>query len=236
MDVTTLTYEQRFALLYGILLGDGCLSRYTTCDGRERKMLIVTGSYRDDVEFFDNILVPLFCSFTGTSPTVKLRFKYGAREIVVSNKELFSKIESLGFNSGKKKDIPIPSIFDGDLMRFVLAGLFATDGCLTIVNNSGKYPRMFFTAALPTAFAKIVEYLNNNGISASCYTRKFIKIHEKAFRKTKIHYVISSNGPKNAEKFRNLMGFINPKHEARYQIYLKNKMAMERIELSTPAL
>ncbi len=142
----------------------------------------------------------------------------------------------MGFTVGKKKDIPIPSIFDEDLMRFVLAGLFATDGCLTIVNNSGKYPRMFFTAALPTAFGKITDYLNNNGISASCYTRKFIKIHEKAFRKTKTHYVISSNGPRNAEKFRELIGFINPKYEARYQYYLNNKMAVGRIELPTPTL
>ena len=236
MNVASLNYEQRFALLYGVLLGDGCLSRYKTKDGRERKMLIVTGSYDDDAEFFDSIVAPLFCSFTDTLPKIKLRHKYGAREIAVSNKELFAKIESVRFNAGKKKDIPIPSIFNDNLINFVLAGLFATDGCLTIVNNNGtKYPRMFFTAALPTAFYKITEYLNNNEISASCYTRKFIKIHEKAFKKTKTHYVISSNGPKNAGKFRELIGFINPKHEARYQNYLLSKMAPGRIELPTSA-
>ncbi|MBS3083701.1 LAGLIDADG family homing endonuclease [Candidatus Pacearchaeota archaeon] len=200
-------------------------------------MIVVTGSYYDDAEFFDEVLVPLFCSFTGTSPTVKLRQKYGARDIFVSNKELFAKIESLGFNSGKKKDILIPSIFDGDLMRFVLAGLFATDGCLTIVNNNGtKYPRMFFTACLPTAFSKVSEYLNNKGISANCYTQKRVKVHEKSFRKTKDSYVISSNGSKNTEEFRNLIGFINPKHESRYQSYLRSKMALGRIELPTSCL
>ena len=119
MDVNSLTYEQRFALLYGILLGDGCISRYKTKDGRERKIIVVTCSYRDDAEFFDKIVAPLFCSFTGHLPKVKLRPKYGARDIFVSNKELFAKIESLGFTVGKKKDIPIPSLFGEDLIKFV---------------------------------------------------------------------------------------------------------------------
>ena len=233
--LSSLNREQKFALLYGVLLGDGCLSRHTASEGRERRLLIVTGSYYDDTAFFDDILVPLFCSFTGNSPTVKLRPKYGAREIVVSNKELFTKIESLGFNSGKKKDIIIPSIFDETLMPFVISGLFATDGSFTIVNNNGtKYPRLFFTACLPSAFYKISDYLVKNGISASCYTAKRQNFNG-CYRQVKTKYVISSNGRKNTERFRELIGFINPKHEYRYQNYLKY-MALGRIELPTPCL
>ncbi|MEK6909430.1 MAG: hypothetical protein AABX23_05275 [Nanoarchaeota archaeon] len=86
MDVAFLSYEQRFALLYGILLGDGCLSRYFS-NNRKRCVIVVTGSYYDDVDFFDKIVAPLFCSFTGNFSKVKLRPKKGARDIVVSNKE-----------------------------------------------------------------------------------------------------------------------------------------------------
>ena len=233
--ISSLSFDQKFALFYGILLGDGCLSRYDS-NGKERRILCITGSYKDDAEFFDNILIPLIYSFTGRYPTVKLRPKWGAREIAFKNKDLFLKIESLGFNSGKKKDIPIPSIFDENL-QFVIGGLFATDGCLTIVNNNGtRYPRLFFTACLPTAFRKISDYLVGNGISASCYTAKRHKLDEKSFRESKIKYVISSNGRRNTEKFRELIGFVNPKHEARYNSYLSNLMALGRFELPTSAL
>ena len=72
---------------------------------------------------------------------------------------------------------------------------------------------------------------------AHCFfdTQKRIKIPEKSFKRTKTPYVVSSNGPKHAEKFRSLIGFINPKHEFRYQYYIKNKMAPGRIELPTSA-
>ena len=38
MDLKKLTKDQKFALLYGIMLGDGCLSLYKTKDDREYKL------------------------------------------------------------------------------------------------------------------------------------------------------------------------------------------------------
>lgn len=220
-SINKMSEEERLALLFGVLLGDGCLS-HLYFKNRERRAFYVTGNYYDDGEFFDRVVIPLARSFTHRELSVKLRPKYGAREITFSNKDLFLRYESLGFNSGKKGNIAIPPIFTGHLMRYVVAGLLATDGCLTIVNNNGtQYPRLFFTACLPTAFGQICDYLNKINIKSSFYTAKRVDIGQ-SFRQIKTKYVVSSNGKENIRKFSELIGFLNPKHEARYQNYLRN--------------
>ena len=234
-NINEMSEDERMALLFGILLGDGCLSYYKRGTGRRRFCVAITGSFYDDRPFYEFVLMPLVFSLTGKKIKIKDRPKYGAIELNILNKSLFLKIESLGFNSGKKEDIQIPYEFHIDnLMRFVVAGLFSTDGGLTLVNNNGTiYPRLFFTAALPSTFEFIFDYLNGLGIKTSFYSAKRIS-NRGGFIRTKQQYVLCSNGRSNLEKFAHLIGFVNPKHQTKYEKYVG--LAVPRIELGTPCL
>ncbi len=235
LNLAELNETERLALLFGILLGDGCLSHHVSKIGKHYYNIIITCNYYDDKPFFNEVVQPLIFSLTGRRVRIKERPLYGAIDIYLFSKYLFYVLSDLGFTVGKKKDIIIPSIFHGDCLKYVVAGLFATDGCLTLVNNSGTiYPRIFFTASLPSAFLTISKYLTSLNIKNGFYTAKR-KFMGDSFVYKKQQYVISSNGPINAQKFRDLIGFINPKHELRYSSYIE-RVAVPRIELGTPAL
>lgn len=229
-------FNKETALLFGVMLGDGCLSHYFSSDGKERFAISITGNYYDDKEFYKNFLSPLLSAVSGRNISIRERPKYGRRDINFCDKDLFYKIKSLGFSVGKKGDIMIPRRFKGPLMRYVIAGLFSTDGCLSLVNNCGKlYPRLFITATLPSALNEASDYLNSIEIKTSFYSRKFRK-PSKSYPIKKKQYVLCSNGKNNLEKFRQRVGFINPKHELRYQKYIaytKKEMAVEGVEPPT---
>jgi hypothetical protein len=45
--------KEKYALLFGILLGDGCLSHYHSKDGKEGFAIAITGNIHDDQDFFE---------------------------------------------------------------------------------------------------------------------------------------------------------------------------------------
>lgn len=221
-DVAKLSEIERHALLFGILLGDGCLSYYTS-GNKESYTICVTGNLVDDIEFFEFVLLPLVNSIVGRFPIIKKRLKYGACEIQFKSKTLFLYLESLGFNRGKKQDIEIPTIFNGELMKLVIAGILATDGSFTIVNNNGTvYPRIFLTASLPSAFKQVYDYLISKNISVGYYSAKRKSFGQHDFQRTKENYVVSINGKSNISVFCDLVPFINPKQENKYAYFVQN--------------
>ena len=116
LDLNSLNSEQKFALFYGVMLGDGCLSQYKykreSGKTRECFTICVTGSLKSDRKFFENVLTPLLRSFGRKSVTIKERKYCGAIEINFPDKKLFDRINSYGFPIGKKgAKIKIPEYF-----------------------------------------------------------------------------------------------------------------------------
>ncbi len=73
--------ESDFALLYGIMLGDGCLSRYVTKESRKREVICITGDYYKDTEFYENVISPLLIRLGRKKVSIKSRPKNGTIEI-----------------------------------------------------------------------------------------------------------------------------------------------------------
>lgn len=218
----SLSEEEKFALLFGIIAGDGCLSFYITKDRKQKKVIVVTGNFYDDKEFFETILVPLLKSFTNNSVKIKDKRYCGTIEIHVFDKELFQKIEELEFPIGKKgPKLFIPKYFyEKDLLRNIVQGFFATDGSLVLTKNPNKfYPRVEGNGISKNLIRQIAEYLNHIGMNGYFYITK--RKNETSGGGKQQQYRFQFNGRNNLILFNNLVGFVNPKHKKKFNEFIK---------------
>ncbi len=221
--------EEKFALLFGILLGDGCLSCYSPKDRKIRKEIVIVGHKYDDRDFFEFILVLLLRTLTKNSIKIKGRRDCKAIAIHISDSKLFNKIKLFGFPVGKKgNSLFIPKIFyDKNLVRYVVQGFFATDGSLVLTKNGNKfYPRVEGNGISKNLINQIVEYLVGIGMKGYFYEakRKKLDLHWGLRQQP---YRFQFNGEGNLMIFRNLVGFANPKHKRRYRKFLKYSNAYD---------
>lgn len=230
--VKPLKLNKDWALLYGILLGDGCLSHYFSKQQREFFVISITGNYYNDRPFFENVLVPLLSSFRGKQVKIKERPKGGRIDINFSDEILFHKIKSLEFPVGKKgPNIIIPKIFyKGNLLKYIMQGFFATDGSLVLTKNPNKfYPRLEAQAIHKTLILQIYNYLASLGIKGHFYRCKFKP--DPRWKVVQKRYKFQFNGKRNLLLFNNLVGFVNPKHKQRFLNFLaySRKYDKERV-------
>lgn len=229
-DINLLNNEEKFALLFGIMLGDGCLCSFKRNDRvGVRKLIVITGHKLDDREFFKTLLVPLLKSFTTNSIKIKKRKHQKVIDIHLCDGELFNKIKSFGFPVGKKgNSIFIPKIFyEKNLLKYIAQGFFATDGSLVLTKNGNKfYPRIEGTGISNNLIRQLVNYFNDLGLSGYFYEAKRKKI-DLRWKLIQQSYRFQFNGKQNLILFRDLVGFVNPKHEVRYCKFLKYSKAYD---------
>jgi len=205
--------SNKLALIYGILLGDGCLSKV-----RDKFYFIsMVGNIHDDLEFFEKIVVPCLKHFTKNTTKIKRRVKEGTIEILFTDKELFSLLSGIGFPVGKKgTKLFIPAAFNSSL-KYIIQGYFATDGCLVITNNNGTlYPRIEFSSISKQLLSQVLKYLLSIGMKGKIYVS-----HKYPNKSWNTLYRIQFNGKTNLEVFREKIGFINPKHQRKYEKWKK---------------
>ena len=235
-----------FALLYGIMLGDGCLSLVSG----KKKFITITCSLKDDLPFFETILSPILKEFRGKDTKIKFRKSYGAIEFNFIDSKMFDFIHSIGFPIGKKgTGIIIPEIFyQRNLVRFVVQGFFATDGSLVLTKNPNKYyPRIEAHAICKNLIRQITDYLDELGLNGHFYECK--RVLDTSFTRNFPNYRFQFNGKKNLLLFDNLIGFVNPKHKKRFDEFIdysnrydfipfayRKDMALGRVELPISAL
>ena len=234
-NLESTTEEERFALLFGIMLGDGCLSRCLS-NNREYCSVVITGNFYNDRDFFKNILVPLIVYFRGKDVKIKERKKYGSIEINFCDKKLFTKIKSFGFPIGKKgTKITIPKIFyDKDLIKYIVQGFFATDGSLVLTKNPNKfYPRIEIHAIAKNLILQTHSYLTNLGMTGHFYKCKRNK-QDLRWKVVQQRYRFQFNGKQNLLLFNDLIGFVNPKHKIKFHNFLKYSDEYDRITKGLP--
>jgi hypothetical protein len=232
--INSLNDEQKFALFYGVMLGDGCLSYCKTKreSGKIRELFIVciTGGLREDRAFFENVLVPLLKSFGRKSVTIKERKDYGAIEINFPDKILFDRIKSYNFPVGKKGPyLAIPKYFyDKNLLKFIVAGFIATDGSLVLTKNPNKYyPRIEANSISKTLIEQIHAFLVSIGMNGAFYLAKRKKFSSN-FNSNFEPYRIQFNGLKNLLLFHDSIGFANPKYEEKFMKFMKYEHEYQR--------
>ena len=202
--------NKKFATFYGILLGDGCLSR---CG--KGYFISIVGHKKDDLSFFIKIK-PLIKSVRGKQTPFRIREKYGKVEYNFSDKNLFQNFTNLEFPVGKKGTNLKISKSLKQYQKEVIKGIFSTDGSLVITNNNGTiYPRLEISGISRVLLEQIKEYYDSIGIKSHIYiSKKYTNTWNALYR-------LQSNGKKNLFLFKEKIGFLNPKHEEKFRKYEK---------------
>ena len=192
-----LKINKKFAILYGIMLGDGCLT-YTS---KRKKIIFIAGSIRDDVPFFNYIVKPILKSLIQKDIPIRFRQEIGAININFSNVRLYEFIHSFGFPLGKKgNQLFIPRVFyDKNLVKYVLQGFFATDGSLVLTDNNGTlYPRVEANGIAKNLIKEISDYINSLNIKCNFYLAK--RKNSSTYGGQE-QYRIQINGKENLKKY-----------------------------------
>jgi len=218
-NIKNLNYEEKFALLYGIMLGDGCLSLVKG----KKKFISITCSLDDDLPFFQEVVSFLLKNFRDKNTNIKIRKNYGAIEFNFIDAKLFDLISSKGFPIGKKgSNLFIPEMFYKDnLLKNIVQGFFATDGSLVLTKNPNKfYPRIEGNGISKRLISQISDYLKKTGMKGNFYDAKRKKVyfdkhlHQKQYR-------FQFNGKKNLLLFNEKIGFVNPKQAIKFNNFLR---------------
>jgi hypothetical protein len=227
INSTTFTQpmSERFALLYGILLGDGCISKV----GKKYYFISIVGNLKLEQRFYSEIILPILEEFTQRKISIRKSVKFRKLEIIFVNKEFFLFLNSLGFPIGKKgNNLHIPNLFRIEMYKYIIQGYFATDGSLVICNNNGIiYPRIEFCGISKPLITQVHNYLLDIGMHGYIYKKTTYPLKNQQDQ-----YRLQFNGKMNLEIFKRKIGFINFKQQDRYEFYLK-KMPEEGFETST---
>ncbi|MBR9700113.1 hypothetical protein GOV09_06660 [Candidatus Woesearchaeota archaeon] len=206
-NLTQIEPKYEFYILYGTMLGDGCLSRF----GKHHYALSISGHLTDDSPFLNKI-AGILTKIRGKATPVRNRPKEGKVEINIADKELFTTFQNLGFPVGKKGNtLHIPTLINTDKYKYLIQGYFATDGCLVIANNNGiAYPRIEFSGISRKLLEQVLHYLIDIGMQGDLYVNKVYSNHY--FTKYRLQF----SGKRNLSVFISKIGFINPKHVEKY--------------------
>ena len=232
-NVNKLNQDEKFALLIGILIGDGCLSRYVTKKGRTHFAISIVCNYHDDIPFFKRVVAPLINSLREGMKPVRIieRPKKSTVEILFSDKGFFHRINSIGFPIGKKgASIEIPKIFyEKSLLKYIVQGFFATDGSLVLTKNPNKFcPRVEGTGISKKLISQICFHLNEGGMRGYFYIAKRNKMNH--FGETRQQpYRFQFNGKNNLLLFKRLIGFVNPKHEKKFLDFINYNLRYDHM-------
>ena len=232
--------DKDFALFYGIMLGDGCLSLVYG----KKKFITITGSLDNDLPFFKEVISPILFKLRGRETNLKFRKDSRAIEFNFVDNNLFDFISSFGFPIGKKGNkLFIPKLFyEKNLVNYVVSGFFSTDGSLVLTKNPNKYyPRLEAHVISKTLLEEVYNYLNGIGMRGGFYSCKR-NAQNVRWKNTQDQFKFQFNGKKNLIIFNDIIGFANPNYLRKYlsfleydNLYSSNKMAAPRIELGTPS-
>ncbi|MFA5259393.1 MAG: LAGLIDADG family homing endonuclease [Candidatus Pacearchaeota archaeon] len=213
-----LKLNKNFAILYGIMLGDGCLS----LTNKNKKIIFIAGSLKDDIPFFEKIIKPIIKNQINKDIPIRYKPQTGSIQLNFVKNDFFDFIHSFGFPIGKKgNQLFVPKVFyEKNLIKYLIKGFFATDGSLVLTNNNGTlYPRIEANGIAKNLIKEISIYLNSRNIKCNLYLAK--RVTQTGYANRQEQYRIQINGKKNLKKFIKLIGFINPKQIERLNFYEK---------------
>lgn len=200
-----------FLEFYGALLGDGWLSSLSYVYKNYKKSLWwvgISGHAELDKEylvFLKKIIKKLF------NKNVIIKYKKNSKgmEILFCHKQLILFLnEKLSFPIGKKINLKIENNFarDWDKLKYVVKGLFDTDGSLYFDKNpvGNPYPIISIHMKAPILLNQVYKQLLYHNFKLR-------------FRKNELIL----KGSKQLNKWMKEIGSSNPKHFSKYEAWLK---------------
>ena len=172
------------AEFYGILLGDGCISRYVS-QGRTRYEIRIDGNSLTDVKYYD-YLKKLISKVANKE--VKIRYRKNCNGIYIKflDKEFANYLnKELDFPMGKKGNISISQkILSQELyVQKALRGFFDTDGSIYFTKNNSKiryYPIIELSTHSQALIKQLKEILDKKGFKTTiAYYEDSVKLNGK---------------------------------------------------------
>ena len=129
-------WNEEFAYLFGLLLGDGTLPNFSSkrppnYKNKYQKRHVIC-FISNSKQFIERVYNPCFCSVFGLNPNIIKRIRLNRNVIFWSRIEsimIYKFLEKWGFTTGKKARIAsVPKTLPDNLSPFLLAGLLDTDG------------------------------------------------------------------------------------------------------------
>lgn len=160
-----------FCEFYGILLGDGCISKYIDYEGAERYVIQISCNKLLDSNFLKNLKLKLKEEYNLYS----YYYEYKDRNICV----LSIKNKSLCLELNKSYGVPIGVKYDfihlsekildlhWNIKKFTLRGLFDTDGCILANKRENyRYPWIVITSKSKSFRDQLITILRRQGYPA----------------------------------------------------------------------
>ena len=194
-----------FLEFYGVLLGDGWLSKLKY-KNKTIYLIGISGNKELDREFHFYIKKNISNLFN-RSPYLKELKSCNGREILFSHKELHTFLSNrLNFPIGLKKNLEIKEeIFNKgyDKVKYIIRGIFDTDGCFYLDKTPANkpYPCISITMKEPILMNQIYSILINKGFKVYHYKsekiEKLILKGSKQLRKWMLEIGSSNPSKKN---------------------------------------
>ena len=204
--------NKELAEFYGILLGDGCISKFYS-QNRNKEIIRIDGHGTDDLEYYKHIQ-KIIKTITKRDINVKKRKHKNAIFLTFSNKKFSGFLNSkLGFPYGKKVGMTInQELLKKESIKYVLRGLFDTDGSIYFTKNNWKREERTYP---------IIELSSHN----NNLLNQLLKIlRERKFNPILSHYKdsIKLHGKKQVTKWMDEIGSSNPHKKSKYSIWEKH--------------
>jgi intein-encoded DNA endonuclease-like protein len=215
--------DQELAELIGIHIGDGCIS-----ENDRYSEYYLGGDLTEEKEYHDNWVGPLFNKkimnpLFGKDVNYKEHPKVGIYGFHIFKKELVDFFKSFGIKAGSKMNMGIPRAILGNkkLLKRFIRGLFDTDGTIyfgknysakNIIHNN---PTIQLSGVSERLIHDVYDSLKKMGLNP-----KFKKPYKGKRDKNEV-YSVRLYRIKDIIDFIEEIGFKNPKHLTKWQVFIK---------------
>ncbi len=122
--------NEKLAELYGVLIGDGCLSQYFSSYSKRNIFCTLVTGHTHDEPYYRQVLQPILIQEFGVKGCIRFRNDCNAVRFETAHKNVFNFFRAFGFPVGLKKCLVIPSIIlsNRNFSIACIRGIFDTDG------------------------------------------------------------------------------------------------------------
>jgi hypothetical protein len=203
------SFDKNLFELYGILMGDGCVSEYKDYEHANRCDTIITGDKRHDFAYFN--YMKRLLSNLGVNCYIYQYKHNNSLRLTIRNKRFSKFLLSIGFPNGNKYEfLIIPQIFSNlpwNDLKLIIRGLFDTDGCIFGKKNEKyRYPYICISSKSQKLRQQLQGILRQKGYP-------FYFNNDNLFMK----------GIKNVTLWMEDIGTSNPKHRFKYEYWLAHR-------------
>ena len=216
-----MSFTNSLCEIAGIIAADGCLQKGYIC---------VWSNMYEEKDYINKVVVPLFEKQFNRKLNPHEKASNSVYGFYMCGEELVRNISNyLGYPIGNKKYIvKVPKfIFDSkneDYYTSFIRGYFDGDGSLSFYNRKGGtyskraktyhyYPRLTIVSASKNIITQISDMLKVIGINCT--------IRLRTSKDNDTIHVLEIRGIERFEKWAKIIGFNNPVHKTKYDIWKK---------------